>query len=384
MIFLKNITYIYNKGGEVTLKHKNYYFSIIYILLFVIINTSFHNQNAIYAESPPTTDEYTRKLLQDSLSIVEIDSEIQRISDRQAEMEQEQQKLQSQLLLKSEQIKDQQTQAAEVIRSYYMGERDFLLASMISAKSISNLVMIYGYYEMIMEHDQNILQDYEEQLKDIKATQQVITRNAEELKEIMAHLIQQRERVVVLHKEVEGDLATSSNPEAMKKMIGEFTLYWENIGMYEVKRHFRALAAAMQDLPQFIQSKEGSIRMNGTSYSIDIKEDDLNEFLRSKNELFKVFAFHFNDGSITASGQSGHLEIEITGHYSIVNEPRNGIMFHVDKLIFNKLELPDTTRRMLEKEFDLGFYPQQLISFVKATEVNVTSKNLHVTLKIFK
>ncbi|AJS57731.1 hypothetical protein [Paenibacillus sp. IHBB 10380] len=370
------------------MKSKKYVRSIIYILLFVILNASLHNQNAIYAEpeptSPTTTDTYTQKLLQDSLSIVEIDSEIQRISARQTEMEQGQQRLQNQLLLKQEQIQDQQAQAGEIIRSYYMGERDFLFASILSAKSISNLAMIYGYYEIIMEHDQTVLRGYQEQLKDIQATQKVITRNAAELKEIMAHLIQQRERVVVLHQEIEGDLATSSNPEAMKKMIEEFTLYWENIGIYEVKRHFRALAAAMNDLPQFIQKTEGAVRISGTNYSINLKEDELNEFLRSKDKLFNVFSFHFNEGSITASGQSGNLEIEITGHYSIVNEPKNGIMFHVDKLLFNKLELPDTTRQSLEEEFDLGFYPQQLISFVKATEVSVTDKNLHVTLKLSK
>ncbi|HEY2494958.1 MAG TPA: hypothetical protein VGI33_18870 [Paenibacillus sp.] len=370
------------------MKSKKYVRSMIYILLFVILNTSLHNQNVIYAEPkltpPSTTDTYTQKLLQDSLSIVEIDSEIQRISARQTEMEQEQQRLQNQLLLKHEQIQAQQAQAGEIIRSYYMGERDFLFASILSAKSISNLVMIYGYYEIIMEHDQTVLRDYQEQLKDIQATQKIITRNAAELKEIMAHLIQQRERVVVLHQEIKEDLATSSNPEAMKKMIGEFTLYWENIGMYEVKRHFRALSAAMNDLPQFIQKTEGAIRISGTNYSINLKEDELNEFLRSKDKLFNVFSFHFNEGSITTSGQSGNLEIEITGHYSIVNEPKNGIMFHVDKLLFNKLELPDTTRQSLEKEFDLGFYPQQLISFVKATEVSVTDKNLHVTLKLSK
>ncbi|MGF7046134.1 peptidoglycan hydrolase CwlO-like protein [Paenibacillus sp. DS2015] len=368
------------------MKHKQYIFSIIYILLLVIINTSFQNQSAIYAEpvlNPlPTSDLYTQRLLQDSLSIVEIDNEIQRITDRQEQIEQEQLKLENQLSLKKAQIKDQQTQAGEIIRSYYMGERDFLLASIISTKSISNLVMVYGYYEMIIQHDQKVLQGYQSQLKDIQTTQQVITQNATELEEILTQLIQQRERVVVLHEKIEDDLATSSNPEAMQTMIEEFTLYWENVGMYEVKRHFSALATAMQDLPQFIQNKKGAIRMSGTSYSIDLKEDELNEFLRSKDKLFNVFAFHFNEGSITASGQSGNLEIEITGHYSIVNEPQNGILFHVDKILFNKLELPDTTCRMLEKEFDLGFYPQQLISFVKATAVNITDSNLHVTLKL--
>ncbi|MEC0179871.1 hypothetical protein P4H83_33950, partial [Paenibacillus favisporus] len=74
--------------------------------------------------------------------------------------------------------------------------------------------------------------------------------------------------------------------------------------------------------------------------------------------------------------------LQVQGHYSVEEQPQNSIMFHVDKLVFNGYELPDTTCRQMEEEFDLGFYPQQIVSFVKATEVKSTDKNLHVTLKL--
>jgi hypothetical protein len=81
-------------------------------------------------------------------------------------------------------------------------------------------------------------------------------------------------------------------------------------------------------------------------------------------------------------GDNGNLQIRIGGHYSLQNEPENAILFHVDSLHFNGLELPDTTRADLQRNFDLGFYPQKLIKFVKAQSVSLQPGKLVVELKI--
>lgn len=352
------------------------------MLLSLLLYSSFYPHGLIYADPIVPMDEATRQLLEKSLSIVEIDREIERIHARQSEIEQDQQQLELELNQKNSQITKQQDQAGAILRSYYMGERDFLYSALLSIKNISGLFLIYSYYDLIINHDKEVLNTYHSEYKDLQLTQQKMARNAAELEEMKNNLMQQRERVLVLQQSVNGSLETSSNPEAMQKMMNEFTLYWENVGLYEVKRHFRALASAMQDLPEFVQNTKGALRAKGSTYSISITEDQLNTFLRSKDELFNVFAFHFKDNIISASGQSGNLAITIEGNYSIINDPKNGIMFHVTKLVFNNLELPDTTRRALEEEFDLGFYPQRLISFVKATDVKISENLLHVTLEL--
>ncbi|OAB34219.1 hypothetical protein PGLA_23745 [Paenibacillus glacialis] len=352
------------------------------MLLTLLLYSTIHPNGRIYADPLIPFDEDTRQLLEKSLSIVEIDSEIERISKRQIEMEHEQEQLELDLLQKRNQIKDKQERAGEIVRSYYMGERDFLYSALLSVKNISGLLMIYGYYELIMNNDKDVLNTYQSEYANLQITQKKIARNATELEEMKNNLIKQRERVLVLQNSVEGSLETSSNPEAMQQMMNEFTLYWENVGLYEVKRHFRALSLAMKDLPEFAQNTKGIIQAKGSIYTINITENQLNTFLRSKDNLFNEFAFHFDDGVISASGQSGALAIRIEGKYSIVNDPQNGIMFHVSKLIFNNLQLPDTTSRALEEEFDLGFYPQKLISFVKATDVKISENLLHITLKL--
>lgn len=364
------------------MKGSKRYITIMYLLLSLLLFSSIRPTEIIFAEPIMPLDEGTRQLLEKSLSIVEIDSEIERISNRQIAMEQEQKQLEIELTQKRNQIKDKQDRAGAIVRSYYMGERDFLYSALLSIKNISGFMTIYGYYELIMNHDQDVLNTYQTEYANIQTTQQKISRNADELEEMKRNLMNQRERVIVLQESIEGSLETSSDPEAMQQMMNEFALYWENVGLYEVKRHFRALASAMKDLPEFVQNTKGIIRAKGAKYSIDITEDQLNTFLRSKDELFNVFSFRFDEDVISASGQSGNLSITVEGKYSIINQPKNGIMFHVTKLVFNNLELPDTTRRALEEEFDLGFYPQNLISFVKATEVKTSKNLLHVTLEL--
>ncbi|MNI90612.1 hypothetical protein D3C73_1481570 [compost metagenome] len=57
-------------------------------------------------------------------------------------------------------------------------------------------------------------------------------------------------------------------------------------------------------------------------------------------------------------------------------------MFHVDEVVFNGLKLPDTTRKALEEDFDLGFYPEKIISFLRATDVSSAAGVLHVKLAL--
>lgn len=354
--------------------------SLFIALCFIL--TAASPSGMIHSEPVTYTDEETRKLLENSLSIVEIDHEIQRISDSLAVMESELTVLQQQLTASRTQIESKQEHAGKIVRAYYMGERNTLLQALFSADSLSHLLTIYDYYQIIIGRDQDVLHAYQAEHRKLEAAKQAIARHTDELASIKDKLISQRERLASLEQEVNTSLGLSSNPEALQKMMDEFTAYWESIGIYEVKRHFRALASAMQDLPQFIQGQQGAITSKGGSYLIEIKEDELNSFLRTRNDIFNNFSFQFDDGVISASGESGSLSLHIEGYYSIVNEPQNAILFHVERLVFNGLELPAATREMLEEEFDLGFYPAKIVSFVKATDVKSVDSKLQVTLKL--
>lgn len=340
--------------------------------------------SAAAVSSPPDfpDNEETRKLLEQTLSSAEIEREILRITAEQKVLEKKVSLLSKQAAEKEAAIADQQERAGAVIRSYYMGDRDSLLAALLSAKSISRMLALYDYYEIIIGQDRDILNQYEEQYKDMKSTITASLRSSKELEELKTALTEQKTRVAALNEEIEGGISASSDPESMSALLNEFTRYWENIGIHEVKTYFKALSSAMNHLPQFVQSKSGMLTRKGMTYTLALKEEDLNTFLISQNELFKDFAFHFNKGQVTASGTSGGLTLTLTGHYTIENEPVNGLMFHVDNVVFNGLELPDSTRQSLEEEFDLGFYPEKIVSLLHATEVESKEGVLYVKLSI--
>ncbi|WP_342426578.1 hypothetical protein [Paenibacillus sp. FSL L8-0158] len=322
------------------------------------------------------------QILQDSLSIVEIDHEIERISQEQQTLLQRQQELRSNLTVQQEQMTMQRKRAGSVLRSYYMGERDKLLSVVLGAKSIRQLLSLYDYYLLLISHDQDVLQEYESNYQSMRKTEQQVTQASMELETVKINLLAQRKRIVLLQSRVNDGVNASNDPDTLRKLIGEMTAYWENVGVYEVNKHFKALAQAMQDLPQFIQQQQGAMVTNGKVITISIREGDFNRFLKSENELFNHFNFTFAQDQIMVVGQQGTMKLRVEGHYTVENEPKNAILFHVDRLVFNGLELPDTTRNKLERDFDLGFYPQQLISYVKATEVRTLTGMLEVKLEL--
>ncbi|MDO7905424.1 hypothetical protein Q5741_03235 [Paenibacillus sp. JX-17] len=345
----------------------------------LLLGLSALTSGALYAEQSP---EEVRRILQDSLSIVEIDHEIERIDTEQSKLQSQLAGLRTSLAQQEQDIKEHREKAGRVMRSYYMGERDTLLNLLFKAKSLTQMLTLYDYYQIIISNDQAVLHDYQERYRSMTATQTKLVRASDELSRVKNSLIEQRARVAALQQQVDDHVALSSDPEAIRRMIGELTQYWENVGLHEVKRYFEALASAMQGLPNFIQQQPGAIETNGRNYTIRIEEDAFNDYLRAQNELFQHFAFHFSSEGITASGQQGNLQLSIQGHYTVENDPQNAILFHVDKLIFNQLELPDTTRQTMEEQFDLGFYPEQLISFLKATSVSTSDKELKVELQL--
>ncbi|NQX44528.1 hypothetical protein HQN87_04215 [Paenibacillus tritici] len=334
--------------------------------------------------SPPSMpdNEETRKLLEQTLSSAEIEREIARITVEQQTLEHEVAMLEKQAADKQTSIADKQEQAGAVVRAYYMGERDGLLTAFLSAKSISRLLALVDYYEIIMGQDRRTLTEYEDQYKDLKSTLTAAQRSSKELTELKTALEEQQTRVLALNKEIEGGIQASTDPASMERLLEEFSKYWESIGLHEVRTYFKALASAMKHLPEFVQNRDGVLVRKGMTYNLALSQEDLNTFLVSQNKLFQDFRFEFKDHSITATGQSGGLSLSLTGRYTIQKEPVNGLMFHVDHVVFNGLELPDTTRQALEEEFDLGFYPSKIVSFLQATEVSSSDGILHVKLSL--
>lgn len=330
--------------------------------------------------APLTNEEL--QILNDSLSIIEIDREIARIEDQRTETQHSITLLSEQLTGKNEQIKRSQDAAGKRIAAYYMGERESLLSALLSTDSLYDFFAILDYYQIIAERDHYILDTYKTEYASIKQTKDKLENLQSSLSTMKIKLQEQRERVAALQLSVDGSLNASLDPERLKAMIEEMTLYWENVGLYEVRRYFRALADAMSEFSDFFQQYQSSLTSSKGGYTVDIQEADLNKFLHTKNELLTNMSFQFEEGKIIAQGSRDGINLRLEGYYTLQNEPENCIIFHVDRLVFNGLELPDTTKRELENDFDLGFYPKKIVPFVEATEATIHKGTLTIKLKL--
>lgn len=332
---------------------------------------------------PLTEDEADmHSLLEKSLSVVEIDKEIARIGEQKEQLTLTMTDTEKQLLLQEQQISDKQDEAGSVLRAYYMGERDFLLSALLSFDSLSELFQMLDYAEIILTQDKHTLNTYVEQYRKVKEGYTQLETRKDELIAIEEQLRTQRERVLALEQQLDQELSGRSDADRIRILMKELTSYWETAGIDEVKQYFRALSKAMGKLPSWVQDHKELLEIKGFQYTIRVPEDDLNSFLREQNDIFNNFAFDFADGKVIAQGKRDNMEIKISGHYTIENEPKNAILFHVDELLFNGFALPDTTRSALEKEFDLGFYPDLIVSFLNANSVEMKDGELTIKLSL--
>lgn len=336
---------------------------------------------AVYAE--PLSDP-VKQLLQKGLSVVEIDREIERVQGLKKEAETELSQNETKLAERQIAIYAQREKAGRVLRSYYMGQKDAMLGVLVNFKSLSRLLRSWELMDTLFQADRRTLDDYTREYKAIADAQDKLRRDKEELSRVAAELIAQRDRVSALQAEIDKAIAGSADPELARKQLEEVQAYWQNAGLYEVRRHFSALAKAMNKLPDWIQKHPETLKTKGLSTTLTLTDAELNEFLASQNELLKDFKIQFEQDRLTLTGKSGSMEVVVTGTYTVENEPKNAIMFHMDTLVFNGLELPDTTRDDLVRSFDLGFYPQQMMTYLKADSVSLEDGRLIVKLKLGK
>ncbi|GJM81322.1 hypothetical protein HMSSN139_38180 [Paenibacillus sp. HMSSN-139] len=207
------------------------------------------------------------------------------------------------------------------------------------------------YYQLIMDRDRTVLNHYKADYAELARTKRKLDSTATELARMKEELQLQRSRVAALQQSVDESLGLNADPDKLKALIQELTAYWENVGLYELRKYFQALSSAMSQFPDFLQQNENSLVAEKGGYRLEIREEELNAFLYSKSELLKDMRFRFEKDKIVAQGSREGLELEVEGHYTVEQEPENSIVFHVDRLLFNGLALPDTTRAELGTGF---------------------------------
>lgn len=324
----------------------------------------------------------TQQILEKSLSIVEIDQEIKRIQQQLEQLNVRIHSLSSEIADTEQQIEQQRAQAGLVLRAYYMGDRTSWLTLLFSIDSFTQFIRMFDFYTIMLEHDQRILYSFANKQHSLAEAKQTYDVQHQELTLTLSSLEEQRTRISQLQNEVNDQLQNTADPAAIEALIQQLTSSWQSIGLQEVRTYFEALSKAMQDLPELIKETQDGLKISGLNYTLTLREDALNLFLRRKNPIFDYASFRFMKDQLIVTGEHHDVKVEIRGHYSIETHPDHYLLFHVDQLFYNGLELPDTTRHQLEREFDLSFYPSQIISFLQATDLQIDKQVMQVKLKI--
>lgn len=319
------------------------------------------------------------KLLQQSLSITELDQHLARLAMQQKKATIERQQLEKKLHAQSLTCKQQQKHIDRILRTYYTGEYELISQFIMVTQQHHDLFLLLDYISLLFQTNQNILTAYRSQLQALHQLHQQHTQIETKLSALRSQLFQQRYHLMKMQRQLHTDIHASRQPQAMKKAIKNFTLYWKQVGIHEVQLYARSLAKAMEKLPDFI-TQSGSVRIKNNHYTITIQEDQLNQFLRQQDPIFTTCSFRFEDGYMIIEGGRAGTKICIKGYYSIEAKPKNHILFHITQLLLNHIALPTSTRTQLEQKFHFAFYPKQLIPFLEATEVVLKKKQITVKL----
>ncbi|WP_339278615.1 hypothetical protein NYE40_14950 [Paenibacillus sp. FSL W8-1187] len=322
-----------------------------------------------------------RQLLEMSLRIVEIDQELGRIQTNRLQLQQRIDDSSGQLQRQEAQLQERKRQAGESLASYYMGKQEKLLGALLHVRSLGDLLRTLDLIELVVSGDRVKIADYRERSERLRADLARLSRERSELAALERQLTERRSQMDGLRQQLEREIAASDDPEATRSRIGSVQQLWESEGREKLRSYFKALAKAMNRLPDWLKEHPEHLKLDAGGYTLTMPDETLNRFLQEQDPALASFRFAFEDGRVVASGSEGQLELEAIGRYELVEKPKNGIRFRIDGLRFNGLDLPQSTIDELEQSFNLGFYPSKFISFVRVDSVQIQEHELLLRFK---
>ena len=323
----------------------------------------------------------TRALLQKGLNLHEIDRELKRLAAKKDDIQNRIASIEETLVLQTEAAAERKEHAGRILRSYYMGQRDALYLSVLKMDSLAEILAALEYLQIIFRHDRHMLSAYRESLKSLEAGRDELLRAQAELGELEQALLARRKEQIRLAEELEQELAMLPASAEVVNEIERLTETWEREGLPLFEEYFSSLARTMQELPEIIATDEKHLAIEGSYFVFRLSDEDLNAFLRSKDEKFNNLTFRFEDGKITAEGTDSGTRITLSGKYALEDEPENRIRFHVESVTFNGFSLPESTAKALEEQFDLSIYPEKFQLQVEAAALRMQDNVLGIYLK---
>lgn len=354
---------------------------ILMWIIYVPINSAAQQLENVLDHQIETEIDEIKLLLQKGLDIHELDRELNRLTLREQQLLQEMTKISDQLHETSDVVEQKKVHAGKIIRAYYTGEREALYLQVFKMDDLVDALVALDFLQMIFQYDQQLLDSYKRSIDTLSEQQNLLEQKHKELFDLKQELLHQRQHLVQLEEELEQELDAIPAGGQVREDIHAMTELWEKEGLPLFRQYFSALASAMQQLPELIAEDNEHLVIQDSKMIFQLTDEQLNAFLRNKNEIFEWLTFQFEQDSLIVLGEQNDLRFHLNGRYAIEQEPEHRIRFIVESIRFNDLELPETTIAALEEEFDLSLYPEKFQIKVEATNIQIADHTLKIELK---
>lgn len=335
------------------------------------------------AEETKSSQDEAKELLQKGLTIFEIDKEVARLNEQDAKIGEQIKQNEQDIVKQNGNVDATRKHAGKVLRAYYTGDRDSIWMLLFAANSFTDVLRMFEYLQMIITNDHRSLAKFTESFQKLTSLQTELANSRTELQVTKDKFLQQRQRLVTLQEELDKQLAVSTQAQVIADQIKSLNDQWKQEGLPLARDYLDNLSMAFRELPQFLMKDNKYINLTSKTPTINLTDTDFNAYLHSKSELLQTLDFVFNDGSMVATGKKDGLQIAITGNFTILTiDGMNEVRFVVDNLEFNGFKLPDTTIEDFAKDFQLGFIPKKVASFLDVLSVETKKGVAVVKLKL--
>jgi hypothetical protein len=345
---------------------------ILLVLLLVAIpwTVSAQEQPSVPLEQLILQQHLTQKELERTLQVIKAEESDTNSEIARLEIDLQRQKLKMNALRR---------QAGQVAHSYYTGERPNLLTLLFEAENFNQLLLMLDFYQFMYERDMNRLEAYQAEQEKLNAMRIQQQERLTALADLRKTYEQRLAEMLAVQAEKEKNVQKLDDPTSVQALMDHLLVDWQERGLPAFQKFFATLSEVMVQVPELATTER--IRSNGLfSHTFTVTQDEFNQFLVSKNELFKQSRFTFEDNQLIVEGSYDQMQLKITGNYELVSPTH--LQFHITSLYFDGFELPQATVEEMEKMYDLGLYPGLISPNVYVENLTLDDEKLQLHLKL--
>ncbi|GAA4715423.1 hypothetical protein [Brevibacillus fulvus] len=318
-------------------------------------------------------------ILQQHLTQKELERSLTLLKQEESTLLKETAQLDLELKKQSLVIEAMRRHAGEVARAYYTGERASFLSLLFDTENFNQFLMVFDFLQLLYQRDLDKLEKFQEERAKAAQLQEDKRMRLTEIQELRRQFESRLAEKLAVQKAKEDNLAQLSDATGTEALMDHLMEDWQQRGLPAFQTFFQVLSKVMFQIPE-LATPDRIHSEDWFTHTLTIKQDEFNEFLASKDDLFKQAEFAFEDNQLIVNGSYNQMNIRIVGEYQLVSPQE--LKFHIISLFFDGFQLPQSTIEEMEKTYNLSFYPSLISSNIEVKSISLDNQQLKLQLKV--